>query len=183
MQDSMIIDLYFERNEQAIEETKVKFGRYLCAVAKNLLRDIRDSEEAVSDAYMRAWNSMPPHRPKVLSAFLAKLTRSSAVDILRKNSAQKRSDRYSVSLSELEETLSGGCVESEIDVRMLGEEINSYIGGLPKEQRQVFVMRYFYLDSISDIAQSLGRSQAYVKSLLFRMRQRLKEHLQKGDYI
>ena len=178
MQDSEIIELYFARDERAIEETATKYGRYCTKIAENLLSDIFESEECVQDTYVRTWNTVPPTRPSIFKAFLAKITRNHALDRVSERNAQKRGGRLAESLDELSE-----CVADDSDVtdtvmlKETAEIINKFLGGEKELARVIFVRRYFYLDSVGEIARFLGIGESRVKTTLFRMRERLKEVL------
>lgn len=185
MEDKKIVELYWDRNESAISETQQKYGNYLTKIAYNILADIEDSRESVSDTYLRAWNSMPPHRPVVLSVFLGKITRRISIDIFRKKTAKKRTDsQYALSLDELYECASSqGNPEKEVDAKILTNAINDWLASLPDETRKIFVCRYFHFDSINDIAHYTGSDEAKIKSTLHRARLSLKEYLEKEEFI
>ena len=184
MRDDQIIDLYWQRSEAAIEETDNKYGRYLTAIAFNILADREDSKESVNDTYMNAWNSMPPHKPNVLSAYLAKITRSVSIDILRKKNRGKRvPSEYITSLSELSDCVTDSqSVEREIDMKQLAKAINDFVHALPDEARHLFIGRYFYMDPLREVARYCGMSEAKAKSMLHRLRLRLKAHLEKEGF-
>lgn len=179
MQDAKIIVLLFKRDEEAISALREKYGKYLSKIAYNILRDTLDAEEALNDAVFKAWNAIPPNRPSDLRSYLVKLTRHSAIDILRKRSGGKRGNpELDVSIDEFCEAVSDlGNPEDELDVKLLGEELNNWLGSLNRERRNIFIMRYFYADRISDIARATGYTEANVKTLLCRMRGELKEYL------
>lgn len=185
MQDNDIIDLYWKRNESAIEHTEQKYGSYLRKIAYNILFDWDDSLESVNDTYFKAWNSMPPHKPNILSAYLGKITRELSIDIFRKRNRQKRcASEYAVSLSELEDCLStGNNTEASVDLNLLAESINRFLDTLPKEQRTIFVGRYYFMDSIYNISQYYGMSESKVKSMLYRIRIGLRNHLEKEGFF
>ena len=185
MEDEKIVELYWDRNESAISETQQKYGNYLTKIAYNILADIEDSKESVSDTYLRAWNSMPPHKPVVLSAFLGKITRRISIDIFRKKTAKKRTDsQYVLSLNELYEcSTSQGNPEKEVDAKILTNAINDWLASLPDETRKIFVCRYFHFDSINDIANYTGSGESKIKSTLHRARLSLKEYLEKEELI
>lgn len=185
MEDSKIVEMYWNRNEAAISETQQKYGNYLTKIAYNILADIEDSRESVSDTYLKAWNSIPPHKPVVLSAFLGKITRRIAIDIFRKKTAKKRVDsQYVLSLDELYECSSSqGNPEKEVDAKILTNAINDWLISLPNETRKIFVCRYFHFDSLNDIAHYTGSSEAKIKSTLHRARLNLKEYLEKEGLI
>lgn len=184
MDDSMIIELFFERNETAIRETQNKYGGYLTKIAYNVLHDTQDSKECVNDTYWRAWNSIPPHRPGVLSTYLGKITRQISIDVFRKKSSKKRQGcQYTLSLSELEECVPGGGLpEDEAELQTLADSISAYLLTLSAEAQNIFVCRYYFLDSIRDIAARRNASESKIKSTLHRTRINLKRHLEKEGY-
>ena len=186
MEDLKIIEMFFERKERAITETERKYGRYLSKIAYNILFDLEDSEECVNDTYMKAWNSIPPQQPKILSTFLGKITRRLAIDLFRKKHAEKRKNsEYALSLSELDECIPDKfSAEKEFEQKELSGSINRFLASLSKENRDIFVCRYFYSDSIKEIASFFKSSESKIKSSLFRSRKDLKEHLEKeGFYL
>ena len=138
MEDRLIVDLYWARDERAIQETQTKYSRYLMTIAYNIVSDTGDSEECVNDTYMRAWNAMPDDRPDLLSTYLGKLTRNLAIDIYRKRNSMKRKDsEYSLSLDELDECISAGnTVESEADSHLLSKAISDFLRGRSAEKRR-----------------------------------------------
>ena len=181
MEDSQIVALYLERSERAIDETAAKYGNYCFSIAKNILGNSEDAEEAVNDTYIGAWNAIPPHRPAILSSFLGKLTRRIAIKRWRKSQAQKRGGgETTLALEEL-----AGCIpaadspEREMETAELSQVLNRFVQELPQPERNVFLCRYWYLDPIRDIAQRFGFSQSKVKSMLARTRKKLQTHLQK----
>lgn len=184
MQDEEIIALYRQRDEQAIKETELKYSRYLLKIAYNILSDREDSKECVNETYLKAWRSIPPHDPKVLSAYLGKITRQLAVDLFRtKNREKRKASEYAVSLCELEECVPNGeTAELVTDTKLLAEAINSYLRTLSPQARSVFVARYYFSDSVKDIAAYCKMSESKVKSLLYRTRQGLKKHLTKEGF-
>ena len=164
MDDSQIIDLYWKRQENAVPETKKKYGRYLFSIANHILAQYEDSEECVSDTLLGAWNSIPPHKPTVLSAYLGKITRR---------------------LEELSDCIPAEqTIDAQMDNRELAEVLNRFLSELPAPQRQAFVCRYWYCDSISEIAQRFSWSESKVKMLLLRTREKLRQYLKKeGIFI
>jgi RNA polymerase sigma-70 factor (ECF subfamily) len=184
MQDELIVSLYWERDEAAIAETEKKYGNYLSKIAYRILADQEDTKESVNDTYWKAWNSMPPHKPSVLSTYLGKITRQTAIDLFRKrNSDKRRASEYAVSLSELEDCISSGNVtEQSVDVHLLAGSISRFLRGLSPEAGNIFVMRYYFLDSIQEIAAHYGMSQPKVKSMLHRTRIALKNHLEQEGF-
>ena len=179
MDDQQIVELYWQRNETAIERTAEKYGKYCYSVAYNILGDASDSEESVNDTYLDAWNSIPPHRPSVLSAFLGKITRRTAIDKWRRRSADKRGGgQVPDALDELSECIPDKQgVESSFEAKQLNEVINDFIRGLPETEQKVFVRRYWHVESIQTIAEKFGFSQSKVKSMLFRTRDKLRDRL------
>ncbi len=185
MQDEEIVTLYWNRDESAIDATQEKYGRYLTKIAYNILFDPDDSMESVNDTYLHAWNSMPPHRPNVLSTYLAKITRRVSIDMVRRQNRQKRqASQYAASLTELAECLSGGnTTEEQSDVRLLADAINAYLRSLPKEPRTLFIARYFFLDSLKESAALCKMSESKAKSMLHRTRLGLQAHLRQEGFI
>jgi RNA polymerase sigma-70 factor (ECF subfamily) len=184
MEDDQIVSLYWERDEAAIAETEKKYGNYLSKIAYQILSDQEDSKESVNDTYWKAWNSMPPHKPNVLSTYLGKITRQTAIDLFRKrNSGKRRASEYAVSLSELEDCISSGDVtEQNVDVHLLAGSISRFLRSLSPEAGNIFVMRYYFMDPIQEIAAHYGMSQSKVKSMLHRTRLALKNHLEQEGF-
>lgn len=180
MDDSEIIELYFQRSEEAVTQTASKYGKYCYQIAYHILSSREDSEESVNDTYLAAWNTMPPRRPNILSAFLGKLTRYISLDRWKKRSAQKRGGgQVALSLEELEECISGGDdPEKEVDRKELLRYLNRFLDALPETQRRVFVCRYWYLESIPEIAARFGFSESKVIAMLHRLREKLRARLQ-----
>lgn len=179
MLDDEIIKLYNERNEAAIAETDASYGKYLLKIAYNILADTEDSKECVNDTYLKTWNSIPPHKPAVLSAYLGKIARETAIDTYRRKNRNKRKpSEYTLALDEISECVSGNeNTESSIDAKLLGKEISRYLRSVSEEKRVVFVMRYYRCDSIKDIAKHFDISESKVKGILHRTRNGLKKHL------
>ena len=184
MEDSEIVDLYWDRDEAAISHTQEKYDRYLTKIALNILSDAEDSRESVNDTYLAAWNSMPPHRPGVLSAYLAKLTRRISIDCFRgRNRAKRRDSQYALSLEELGECVSGGNTTEEIvNVKLLADAIGVYLRLQSPGARTAFLARYYYLDSLKEVAAACGMTESQTKSLLYRTRVGLKEYLRKEGF-
>ncbi len=180
MEDEQIVQLYFDRNEAAISETKTKYEKYLMKIAYNILFNSEDAEESVNDTYLSAWNAIPPHRPEVLSTFLGKITRGHAIDIYRKQHADKRiPSEYCSSLDELEDCVSdSSSVEDNLEIKRLGEVINVFLKDQSEEARNLFIGRYYYSDSLKDVAAYYGMTEARAKMILFRTRQKLKTFLE-----
>lgn len=186
MEDTKIIDLFWERDESAIRETEITYGRYCRTIAFNILGDEEDVQECLNDTWLGAWNSIPPARPACLSAFLAKITRNLAISKYRAKYAKKRTgDRLSESLDELGECIpvSNDNVSQAIDRRILAEAINGYLDTCSEKQRKIFVRRFFYFDSIAEISQMYGIGQSDVKVTLMRMRRSLQKILEEEELM
>ena len=185
MDDELIVKLYWDRSENAIPETARKYGAYCYSIAYGILQLKEDAEESVNDTYMDAWNAMPPHRPSVLSAFLGKITRRISIDRWRSLSRIKRGGgEVTLALEELEQCVSGSQdVEKEIEKKELVWAINRFLDTLPAAERRVFLARYWYMDSIQEIASHFGFSQSKVMSVLFRTRNKLRLQLEKEGYL
>lgn len=179
MEDSEIVARYWRRDETAVGETRRKYGRYLARIAQNILSNREDGEEIVNDACLKAWNSIPPNRPDSLAAYLGKIARRLSIDALRTRTREKRgAGEYALSLSELEECVPGGAgPEEQLDLSLLSQAINDYLCTLAPQARNAFIGRYFYLDSLREVAAHLGMSESKAKSVLYRVRQGLKTYL------
>lgn len=185
MKDEEIVSLYWQRSQCAITETQKKYHAYLTKIAYNILFDMEDCRESVNDTYLGAWNSMPPHKPKCLSAYLAKLTRRISIDSYRRRTREKRGgSEYALSLNELEDCIpDGNRTTEEADLHILARHINTYLRTLPPQQRNVFIGRYFYADSLQEVAAYYRMSIPKTKSMLHRTRQGLKTYLTKEGYF
>lgn len=181
MDDAHIVDLFWARSEDAISETSAKYGDYCHSIAYSILADNEDAAESVNDTYFDAWNTMPPHRPTMLSTFLGKITRRIAIDKWRGRTAEKRGGcEITLALDELSECIPSRCsVEDEIELADLVKVIDNFVMSLPLMQRRVFICRYWYLDSVSTIAKQFGFSQSKVKMMLHRQRSKLLTTLEK----
>ncbi len=184
MDDKAIVELYWQRNEQAIKQTADKYGSYCMKISLNILQDRMDSEENVNDAYMQTWKALPPNRPQSLMAFLGKLTRNLALNRYKANHAQKRAaDEFAVSLEELSDcTPTKVSVDDEVQIGEISRIISRFLHTENEDARRVFVCRYFYSDSIEHIASRFGYSQSKIKSMLMRTRNRLRLCLEKEGY-
>ena len=185
MEDKGIVDLYWKRDEKAISETADKFGRYCFSIAYNILSDTEDAEESVNDTYLNAWNSMPPHRPAILSTFLGKITRFISLKKWRSKHTQKRGGgNFDLAYEELSECIPAeSTVESELEKAEIAKIVNSFLDTLSVCEQSVFVCRYWYFDSISSIADQFGFSESKVKSMLHRTRNKLKTKLSKEGVL
>ena len=179
MEDSRIIDLYFERSEEAITRTAEKYGRLCRSIALRIVGSYEDAQECENDTYVAAWNAMPPTRPHILSAFLSRISRNIALNRYEYNKAGKRNSQFNLVLEELEECLASSC--SVEDTYIAGEVagmINQFLEKLKTETRIIFVRRYYYADSVREIARRLDIGESKVKTTLFRVRQELKDYLE-----
>ena len=181
MEDSGIVALYWARSESAISETSSKYGRYCFKIAHNILSDREDADECVNDTYLAAWNSMPPHRPSVLSTFLGKLTRRISLDRFRIRGAAKRGGgEIMLVLDELSECVpAGDDTERTVELRELTRAINGFLSALQETERTVFVCRYWFAASVEEISARFGFSQSKTKTMLYRTRGKLREYLTK----
>ena len=177
MEDRDIIALYFARAESAITETAQKYGAYCRTIANRILKSPQDTEECLSDTWLGAWNAIPPQKPGCLRLFLGRITRNLALDRYAYYHAEKRGSGFTAVLDELAECVSGSSLEEDFDAALLGEAISRYLASCKAEARQAFLRRYWYSDSIRDIARAFHCSEARVKSMLHRTRQGLRAYL------
>lgn len=179
LEDNKIVQLYWERNQDAIPATAEKYGAYCASIARNILGNYEDAEECVNDTYMSAWNSIPPHKPSVLSTFLGKITRNLSITRHRTLHAQKRGKGQThLVLNELTDCVSGrDDPESAYSRQELIEAINDFLRSLPAEKRSIFLCRYWYFDSISEIAYRFNKSDNAVSVTLNRLRSQLRHCL------
>ena len=185
MTDEQIVGLFNARDEAAIKEAQNKYKNYCSAIATRLLDNAEDAEECVSDALLAAWNSIPPHQPEKLAAYLGKLTRNKALDCREKREAGKRGGgEAALSVEELDECLPDhGSVEQEADARLLGKTISDFLRTLPDESRQMFLLRYFYAYSVREIAHLYRCREGRVGSILTRTRKKLRAALEKEGIL
>lgn len=184
MDDRQIVALYWARSEQAIAETSAKYGGYCLEIALRILSVREDAEECVNDAWLRAWNAMPPHRPGRLDTFLGKITRNLSLDRWRLVCAQKRGQgQTALALAELEACIPApNSVEGDLDAKALAESLDRFLAALPQEKRVLFVQRYWYLCSVKDIAARFGMQERTAASTLSRLRRQLRAHLEKEGF-
>ena len=185
MDDISIVEMYWDRDERAIEETARKYGNYCYSIALHILGDHMDAEESVNDTYRGAWESIPPHRPKTLSTYLGKITRRISLKILRSRDTQKRGNGVvALSLDELSECFPGKTYVGEtVEFQELVSSINNFLSLLPADERHMFVRRYWHALSINEICEQFGFSKSKVESMLHRIRIKLKKHLVKEGYF
>jgi len=185
MEDSVLVELFWQRSERAVEETAQKYGAYCRSVAGRICPDAGDAEECVNDTWLAAWNSMPDKRPKRLGVFLGCLTRHLAIDRLRALHSEKRGGgETALALEELQECIPGGREpERELEAKELGEALSRFVSGLEETERLVFLGRYWNLTPVSEIAARLGYSESKTKSLLHRLRKRLRRALEQEGLL
>ena len=180
MDDGRIIELFFERSEQAIAELSDKYGSLCAKVAFNILNNRIDSEECVNDAYLAVWNTIPPRRPERLSSYVCRIVRNLALKKYHSDTAQKRNSRYDLALDEIEACFpSAASVEDEIAAGEIAAMIDRFLETLDGKSRVMFVRRYWYADSIDDIASLFATSGHYVSVRLSRIRKALKKYLER----
>ena len=181
MDDDKIVDLYLMRNEDAIKQTSLKYGKQLHSVAVNIVQDSFDAEECENDTYIKVWNSIPPHEPRTyLFAFLARITRNISLDLCKYKNRQKRTAVIVELSAELEQCIPAPTAQvCRISDEGFGELISSFLWKLDEDTRNVFIRRYWFLDSINQIAERFQMSESKVKSMLFRTRNKLRKYLEK----
>ena len=186
MEDHAIIDLYWAREERALEETDRKYGPYCRTIAHQILHSREDTEECVNDTWLRAWNAIPPQRPCVLSAFLGKITRNLSLDRCRLTRADKRGGgTVAVALEELGDCVpSSNSVEQAVEYTELTRQLDTFLRTLPEKECCLFLRRYWYLDSTRDMSARFSMSESSVKTMLHRTRNKLRTYLtQQGVYL
>ena len=184
LEDSEIVSLFFERSEQAIEELDCKYGTAVKKTVANILRDRLDVEECVSDTYLRVWNSIPPHAPNPLAGFVCRIARNLAVNRYHANNAEKRGGNYDLVLDEMEQCIpSGVSIETEYEAKELSAAINRFLSTLDRKNRFLFVRRYWYADSIADLAAMTRSSANQISVRLFRLREKLRITLVKEGFL
>ena len=184
MEDSKIIELFWERSENAIAMLQEKYGRLLDRIAVNVLANASDAEECVNDSLLGVWNSIPPARPESLSAYVCKVARNLALKRYEYNTAEKRNSHYDAALEEIEEMVaSGKSVEGEIEGTELTEAIDEFLGNLPQNDRIIFMRRYYFSDSYAQIAAVTGMTVKNISVRLVRIRKNLKNYLTERGYM
>lgn len=179
MEDRKIVELYFKRDENAIRQTQRKFGKRIINISKNITGSALTAEEVENDTYLRAWENIPPTDPTTyLFAFLARIARNLSISVCRERSALKRNAVLVELSDEMAECLPSGCsVEQDTEANMVMELINEFLFSKSEDKRNIFLRRYWYLDSVSDIAKRFGLSESNVKTTLYRLRNELREYL------
>lgn len=184
MEDGFIIDLYWSRNPEAIQQTGEKYGNYCRAIARNILPDRRDIEECVNDTWLNAWNAMPENRPSLLAPFLGKITRNLAFTRWRAGHTEKRGGgELPLVLDELAECASPADTLQTMEAAELEEAVNRFLHTLPERECNVFLRRYWSTEPMADIARRYGMREATVRTSLFRTREKLKRHLEKEGLL
>lgn len=184
LEDSKIISLFFERSEQAIRELDCKYGSAVKKTAANILDDRLDVEECVDDTYMKVWDNIPPQVPNPLVGFVCKIARNLAVNRYHANHAEKRNGKYDLILDEMEECIpSGTDIETEYEAKELSAAINRFLSSLSREDRFLFVRRYWYADSVTDLAAMTNDSANRISVRLFRLREKLRKTLVKEGFL
>ena len=179
MEDEKIIQLIWDREEQGLKELSDKYNNYCHSISCRIVHDEEDARECVNDTWFQAWRTIPPTIPNNLGAYLARITRNLSLNRYRRAHQKKReADRVAVCLDELQECVSGGVSpERMAEQSYLGQVISDFLRGLPKEERIMFVRRYFYMDSVAEVAEYFGCSESKVKTMMFRCRKKLQEIL------
>jgi len=185
VEDIQIIELFCNRNENALRKTEEKYGKFCLKIANNILRSREDSEECVNDTWMRAWQSIPPTIPECLRIFLGKITRNLAFDKYRANHSAKRGGgEMNLVLEELEEVVAGkGSVETQLEEKMLVEAINTYLYKLPERESNVFIRRYFFAETTAQIAKRYDLKESNVLMILSRTRKKLQAYLVQEELV
>lgn len=179
MDDARIIELYFARDERAIEETKLSYGGKLRAVAMRILEDFQDAQECENDTYWKTWNSVPPNRPLHFLAYIVKICRNAALSMLEYRGAAKRSAQVVELTNEMQQCIPDSLAERDFEPEGLGDLLSAFLREESDDNRAIFVRRYFAGESVAEVAQALGCSESKVKSALMRTRGRLKNYLEK----
>ncbi len=184
MDDNAIIDLYFARDQQAVQATVQAYGAYCASIAQRILDDRGAAEECVNDAWLKCWQSIPPQRPRSLKSFAGRIVRNLALSALRADAAQKRGGgQVRLALEELGEVVSGSDTpEGALDRQAFRAALDGFLAGLPERNRNLFLRRYWYLDSVEQLARRFGMSRTQVTTTLHRLRQRLRVHLEQEGF-
>jgi len=177
MDDQKIVELYFFRSEQAIKETDIKYGKLCRSIAYNILQNDEDAEECVDDTYIGVWNTIPPKKPDNFMAFICKIARNLALKRLESETRQKRSQATVISISELEEILPDESIAADVSNEEIGKLISNFLRKEKADIRKVFIRKYYFFDSVSEIAERYGFTESKVKNMLYHTRNKLKEYL------
>ena len=184
MEDEKIIRLFWERDEEALKQTNLKYGSFCYSIAQNILKIEEDAKECVNDTWFKVWMAIPPGRPQCLQAFLGKITRNLSLDRYRKSRARKRGGGSGNAVyEELEECIGGQGADAQTDAMIITDAVTCFLKGLPHDARIIFVRRYWFADSIAQIAARYGMTESKVKSALMRSRNKLKVFLEKEGIV
>lgn len=185
MEDEKIIELFFRRSEQAIREMDIKYGQFYHKLSYNILNNRQDAEECVNDAYLGAWNTIPPAKPNPLLTYVCKIVRNLSLKLYDKKEAVKRNSTYTIAMNEIEACIADpNTVETEIEARELARLIENFLDTLTIENRVIFMRRYWFSDCCKDIAELAGLTEKNISVRLTRIRQKLKEYLaERGVYV
>ena len=181
IEDEKIIEMFFERSEQGIRELDIKYGKVCHKLPYNIVNNRQDAEECVNDAWLGAWNSIPPQRPDPLRAYICRIVRNLSLKKLRANSALKRSSRFEVSLSELEDCISAHSLDEQLAAGELSAQINAFLAALRRDDRVMFVRRYWFAQPLSEIADAFGTTENNVSVRLGRIRRKLHTYLERKE--
>ena len=181
MEDRKIVALYWARNEEAIRQTQIKYEAYLMKIAAGILMKREDCEECVNDTYLHTWNAIPPKKPDKLSAFLGRICRNLSIDRIRKKSARKRGgSEWTAALEELEPFIPGGDdPEKSMEDAELAQSLEKFVRGLSERDQALFLRRYYFLQPIAEAAEGCGMRENAAKVSLYRIREKLKKHLER----
>lgn len=183
MDDRQLVERFLQRDEGVLDEVQRVYGAYVLRIARNVLGSGEEARECLNDVLLAAWNSIPPHEPADLAAYLGRIARQTAIDRYRAGHRLKRRDgQYAASLEELEDLVGGGDAAEAAEGRALAAAIETYLRTLPMQARRAFVARYYYAEPLAEVARQGGMSQSAAKSLLYRTRQGLKQYLEKEGF-
>lgn len=178
IEDEKIIELFFERSEQGIRELDIKYGKVCRKLSNNIVNNKQDAEECVNDAYLGAWNAIPPAKPDPLLSYISKIVRNISLKVYYRKEAAKRSSHFTIAMEEIEACIADpNTVEAEIEARELARIIENFLDTLSQKERVIFMLRYAYMDSYADIAERVGISEKNVSVRLTLIRQKMKDYL------
>ncbi len=185
IEDEKIIEMFFQRSEQAIQELDIKYGKIFRKLSYNIVNNLQDSEECVNDAYLGAWNTIPPEKPNPLLTYMCKIVRNISLKIYYKKEAAKRKSTYTIMMQEIETCITDpNTVETEIEVKELARIIESFLDTLTVENRVIFMYRYWFSNSYKDIAKLVGLTEKNISVRLTRIRQKMKDYLtERGVFV
>ena len=183
MEDKQIVELYWARSETAISETEKKYGRYCHYIAYQILHNDEDAKEVVNDTYLKTWNTIPPKRPDPLKPYVGTISRQLALDVYKKQHAQRRGGQVSLVLDELSECIPDNDSGADIGESVaLSDALSRFMWALPQRTRNIFVRRYFYMSSVAEIAKDFSMKESNVTMHLLRTRKKLEQFLQKEGF-